>query len=245
VEGENGDTDDFGISELFNDFGRIDVPCQVELNAMNTPAGKVASLQWNMALTKDFSCAIPKPVVIVVHINGQPACMLVNTGSLADFMSLNLAEQLRVKKIPLEKPLTIQLAVQGSRSKVNYGVMARLQYQEIDHERYFNVINLQNYDLILGTPFLYQHKVMVGLNSPRIVIGSRDPVEMKGPQVSVLELCAAEVFGESLERARIHLHELAKLLCSQAGATALPPLRAINHAIPLIDEKKVYPWRPS
>lgn len=145
--------------------------------------------------------------MIVVHINGHPARALIDTGSLA-----------------LEKPLTIQLAVQGSRSKVNFGTKARLQYQGIDCERYFDVMNLQNYDLILGTPFLYQHKAMVGLHSPRVVIGSTDPTEMKGPQVSVLESRAAEVYRDSMERAREYLRNLAKPLCSQAGATALPPL---------------------
>ena len=39
--------------------------------------------------------------------------------------------------------------------------------------------------------------------------------------------------------------EEAQPLCSQAGAMALPPFRAINHSIPLIDETKIYPWRPS
>jgi len=41
------------------------------------------------------------------------------------------------------------------------------------------------------------------------------------------------------------MRKLAQPLCSQAGATVLPPLRAINHSIPLIDESKIYPWRPS
>lgn len=81
-------------------------------------------------------------------------------------MSLTLAEQLRVKRLPLEKPLTIQLAVQGLRSKVNFGMKVRFQYQGVDYDRYFDVINLQHYDLILGTPLLYQHQVLVGLNSP-------------------------------------------------------------------------------
>ncbi|KIN99114.1 hypothetical protein M404DRAFT_78798, partial [Pisolithus tinctorius Marx 270] len=100
-------------------------------------------------------------------------------------------------------------------------------------------------DLILGTPFLYQHKIMVGLHSPRVVVGSVLPTEMKGAQVSTLESRATEVYNDNLEKARKYLQELAKPLCSQAGATALPPFRAINHEIPLIDEKKVYHWRPS
>jgi len=145
----------------------------------------------------------------------------------------------------LEKPLTIQLAIQGSRSKVNFGVSVHFQYQGTDYKRYFDVINLQNYDMILGTPFLYQHRVLVGLNSPRVVLGSKEPLGMRGTQVSMLESWATEVYEDSLERVRERLHELTQPLCSQAGATVLPPLRAINHSIPLIDEGKIYPWRLS
>lgn len=67
-----------------------------------------------MAITKDITRTIPKLVVVVVHVNEQSAYMLVDMASLADFMSLNLAEQLKAKQIWLEKPLPIQLAVQGS-----------------------------------------------------------------------------------------------------------------------------------
>ena len=121
-------------------------------------------------------------------------------GSLADFMSLNLAEQLKVKWIWLEKPLPIQLTVQGSRSKVNFGASVRFQYQGTDYQRYFDVINLQNYDIILGTPFLYQHQVLVGLNSTRLIIRSKEPIEMKGSQVSVLESRTTEVYEENLDK---------------------------------------------
>lgn len=44
---------------------------------------------------------------------------------------------------------------------------------------------------------------------------------MKGAQFSVLESRVMEVYEESLERVREHLHELAQPLCSQASTTAL------------------------
>ncbi|KIN96997.1 hypothetical protein M404DRAFT_32735 [Pisolithus tinctorius Marx 270] len=245
--------DDMGIGSLFDghvsgsDSVQCDTANDLLCNAICVKGANVCTddrttLQRNASITKDFTRKIPKPLVVVVHINGHPVRALIDTGSLADFMSVTLAEQLQVKRVPLEKPLTIQLAVQGSRSKVNFSAKVRFQYQNIDCERHFDVMNLQNYDLILGTPFLYQHKVMVGLHSPRVVIGSSRPTEMKGEQVSTLESRATEIYHESIERARQHLQELAKPLCSQVGATALPPFRAINHEIPLIDEKKVYPW---
>ncbi|KIO06696.1 hypothetical protein M404DRAFT_66349, partial [Pisolithus tinctorius Marx 270] len=248
--------DEIGISSLYDGHmprsGEVhcdterDIPCNaIRVKGSSARTEDRTTLQRNASITKDFMRKIPKPLVVVVHINGHPTRALIDTGSLADFMSITLAEQLRVKRVPLEKPLTIQLAVQGSRSKVNFGMKVRFQYQGIDCERHFDVMNLQNYDLILGTPFLYQHKVMVGLHSPRVVIGSVRPTEMRGKQVSTLESRATEIYYESIERAKKYLQELAKPLCSQVGATALPPFRVINHEIPLIDEKKIYPWRPS
>ena len=217
----------------------------IECNKTAPSNGSYSALEWNAAITKDVTQMIPKPVIVVVYANGLPARALVDTGSLADFMSLNLVEQLKVKRIWLEKPLPIQLAVQGSHSRVNFGISVRFQYQGADYQRYFDVINLQNYDIILGTLFLYQHQVLVGLNSSRLIIGCKEPREMKGPQVSVLESRATEIYKENLEKVQEHLRELARPLCSQVGATALPPFCTINHSIPLIDESKIYPWQRS
>ncbi|KAI6146029.1 hypothetical protein BKA82DRAFT_4357359 [Pisolithus tinctorius] len=85
----------------------------LHLHSNAIKSGNRLTLQRNAAIAKDFTCKVPKPLVVVVHVNGQPTRALIDTGSLADFMSVMLAEQLNVKKIPLEKPLTIQLAIQG------------------------------------------------------------------------------------------------------------------------------------
>jgi hypothetical protein len=216
----------------------------VELNGQQIPAGTYPALQRGSAVTKDFKRVIPKPVVVTVSMNGRPARALIDSGSLSDFMSVTLADQLKVNKVELTKPIVVQLTVQGSRSKVNYGTRVQLRYQSINEQRYFDVINLQHYDLVLGTPFLFQHRVMVGLNPPHIEVGSIAPLPMKGPEVTTLESRATTV-EEDLESVREHLRQLARPLCAKASETGLPPLRAINHTIPLIDESKVYPWRPS
>ena len=65
-------------------------------------------------------------------MNGHPARALLDSGSLGDFMSTTLADQLGVEKTVLETPLALQLAVQGSRSKVNTVATAQLQYQGIN-----------------------------------------------------------------------------------------------------------------
>lgn len=86
----------------------------VECNKAVPSNNSYPALEQNPTITKDVTWMIPKLVIIIVHVNGQPARALVDTGSLADFMLSNLAEQLKVKWIWLEKSLPIQLAIQGS-----------------------------------------------------------------------------------------------------------------------------------
>lgn len=90
-----------------------------------------------------------------------------------------LADQLSVKREVLEVPLALQLAVQGSCSKVNTRTMANLQYQTISKVRSVDIINISNYDLILGTPWIHQHKICIGFNPARVVIGSNDVQPLK------------------------------------------------------------------
>jgi len=62
--------------------------------ARPTQSSRFSAIQRNMAVTQDFKRTIPKPIVVIVHVNGQPARALIDTGSLANFISLTLVEQL-------------------------------------------------------------------------------------------------------------------------------------------------------
>ncbi|KAF8831165.1 hypothetical protein HHX47_DHR1000004 [Lentinula edodes] len=217
----------------------------LELNGVQIPKGTYPAVQRNAAMTKDFSRRIPKPLVVVVKVNGHPARALIDTGSLGDFISSNFADQLGIQKMELTKPLPLQLAVQGSRSKINWGVKTQFQYQGISEQRYFDVANLSSYDLILGTPFLFQHKVMAGFNEPRVIIGSNIALPIQGNNVSQLSSRAMDIYQDRINAVRKELVGYAKPLCRSMAETDLPPLRAINHTIPLIDESKILPWRPS
>ncbi|KAJ3511636.1 hypothetical protein NLJ89_g3978 [Agrocybe chaxingu] len=215
----------------------------VELNNQEIETEVLPAAQRNAARVKDPSRVVPNPVVVVVNVNGQPARALIDTGSLCDFMSTTLADQLRAKKIELSTPLMVQLAVLGSRSKVNYQAEVNFTYQGIKERRNFDIINLSSYDLILGT--LYQHSVMVGFNPTRMLIGSNEALPIKGAMVKTVASRTAQLREENLEDVRRFLREQAEPLCRMAAETELPPLRAINHRIDLIDENKIYPWRAS
>ena len=178
---------------------------------------------------------LPKPIIIKVTVNDHPARALLDSGSLGDFMSSTLADQLGIKKEPLIVPLALQLDVQGSRSKVNSITTAQLKYQDINERRTFDIINLNSYDLILGTPWMHQHKICIGFNPARVVIGSDEPQPLKIGNDTKLLVNAVSFEDQQIEKAREELRQYAAPLCKEMADTALPPLRDINHTIPLID----------
>ncbi|KAI0070316.1 hypothetical protein K474DRAFT_1560046, partial [Panus rudis PR-1116 ss-1] len=221
----------------------------LELNALHVPSTDdpelIAAMQHNAAAPKNLKQLLPESVVVIVNINRHPARALLDSGSLSDFMSSKLAHQLGVKSFELMKPLPVQLAVQGSQVKINLGCKAQISYQDVDEECYFDIISLLKYNLILGTPFLFQHQVTMGLNPTSVVVSSTQALPIEGKCVCILESRAVELYENKLEAVRQLLHKYAEPICRDASDTPLPPLHAINHTIPLKDPNKVYSWHPS
>jgi hypothetical protein len=217
----------------------------VNLASIQVDRNKYPALQRNSTQIKGNSRILPKPIVVKIEINDHPVRALLDSGSLGDFISSTLVDQLSVTRETLASPLSLHLAVQGSRSKVNSRATVRLKYQEIDESRTFDVINLNNYDVILGTPWMYQHKICLGFNPARIVIGSENAIPLKASPDMKLMVSMLDPGDRLVEAAREELRRYAAPLCKEVSETDLPPFRAINHTIPLIDVSKTYSWRPS
>ena len=124
---------------------------------MSTNFNNFTIIEHTTAYAKDFKQSILCLIIITVKINGELVRVLIDSDSLVDFMSTKFADQIGIRKIILAKPLPIQLVVQDSRLKVNYCTNVRIQYREINSVQYFNIINLDNYNIILETLFLFQH----------------------------------------------------------------------------------------
>ena len=236
-----------GPSDWVRDSEPMEEPVEesLALGGIQVDKHKYPALQRNAAQVKGNQRVLPKPLVVKVAVNGHPARALLDSGSLGDFMSSTLADQLVIQKEPLNTPLALQLAVQGSRSKVNYMATAQLQYQDINEKRTFDVINLSSYDLILGTPWMHQHQVCIGFNPERVVVGSDESLPLKVGNDTKLMVHALTPEERSVESAREELRRCTEPLCKDIADTDLPPLRDINHTIPLIDKDKTYTWRPS
>ena len=66
----------------------------------------------------------------------------------------------------LEKPIALQLACIGSRSMINYGTHATIKIGRKIVEEYFDIMNVEHYDVILGTPFLRKMGIVLDFRSP-------------------------------------------------------------------------------
>ncbi|KAF8232136.1 hypothetical protein L208DRAFT_1036465, partial [Tricholoma matsutake] len=112
---------------------------------------------------------------------------------------------------------------------------------------YFDIINISSYDLILGTPWLFQHQIMIGLNPSTVVVGSVEAQPLRGESVTRIASWAMNMYDDQLDRVHDELLRYAEPICVEHiwHDLPLPPLHTINHTIPLIDAEKVYPWRPA
>jgi len=99
--------------------------------------------------------------------------------------------------------------------------------------------------MILGTPFIFQHSILSGLNPTRVIIGSAKPLPIEGSNVTEITSEAIEIVKNNLEKLREELRDYARPLCHEDEDIPLSPFHAINHSIPLIDLDKVYLWHPS
>jgi hypothetical protein len=117
-----------------------------------------------------------------VGIGEIKAHVLLDCGSTLDMISANFAASSKLDMFQLKKPVKLQMATSGSKSTINFGARAEVKIGEFHQKRYFDVVNLDRYDAILGTPFLTENEVLLnfaGNGSFRISgrwfpVGSKD-----------------------------------------------------------------------
>ena len=98
-------------------------------------------------------------IEVTVPINGLPARVLLDGGSNTNMVSPEFAMVAKAPAIELQEQMTLQLAVTGSRSKINYGTWVPIEFGPVNAKVYFDIANIEGYDAILGTPFLWEYGV--------------------------------------------------------------------------------------
>ncbi|RDX44552.1 hypothetical protein OH76DRAFT_1359504 [Lentinus brumalis] len=109
----------------------------------------------------------------LVEVNGTKAYTLFDTGSTTDSITPEFTHITRAPKIVLEEQVTLQLGCTGSRSKISYGTRVPVKIGPIAEVVYFDVVNLDRYDCVIGTPFMTQHGVVLDMKNRQILIGGK------------------------------------------------------------------------
>ena len=88
------------------------------------------------------------------EINGTQAHCLLDSRCKGVMISPDYVQAMGIPIFKLEHPVGLQLACMGSKSTINYGAKSSIVFRNKHVKEYFNVANINHYDVILGTPFL-------------------------------------------------------------------------------------------
>ncbi|TCD60760.1 hypothetical protein EIP91_009541 [Steccherinum ochraceum] len=91
-----------------------------------------------------------------IMIDGHEALALWDTGSTMEAVNAAFIAAHGIKAFELLKVLQFQMGCSGSRGKINYGCNVKLGLGSRTEDVYFDVINLDHYDVVLGVGFLTQ-----------------------------------------------------------------------------------------
>ena len=99
---------------------------------------------------------------------------LLDSRSKGVLLSLEFTRAMGIKTFALEQPIALQLACISSQSMINYRTHATIKIGCKVVEEYFDITNIEHYDVILGTPFLRKMGTVLDFRSPGIIwIGNK------------------------------------------------------------------------
>ncbi|KAK1219918.1 hypothetical protein PQX77_017342 [Marasmius sp. AFHP31] len=111
-----------------------------------------------------------RPLVALVEIAGQTALTLFGSGCTLECMSPGFARLANVKVHQLAEQHSLQLGTVGSRAKFNYGTIASTEYSTIHDHTYFDIVNIDRYDAIVGTYFMRKHGITLDFKKDQILV---------------------------------------------------------------------------
>ena len=96
-------------------------------------------------------------------------------------------DYIRAMGIPtfkLESAVGLQLTCVGSKSTINYGAKSSIVFRNKHVEEYFNMANIDHYDVILGTLFLRRLRITLDFTGQGIIRIGTYVVPMNMPSES-------------------------------------------------------------
>ncbi len=109
-------------------------------------------------------------LTMFMMINGLEAIVLFDSGSTSDSISPEFAKVSNCRTFELENPTQLQLGCSGSKSTISHGTQVPVRIGETAVDVYLDVVNLDRYDVVFGTPFMRRLGVILNFDDSSIVI---------------------------------------------------------------------------
>jgi hypothetical protein len=120
----------------------------------------------------------------LVKVNGLEAYALLDTESITMSITHDFAHVAKLKVIQLENPVLLQLGTVSSQSIINYGARTHLELGPVtENDAYLDVVNIDWYDIIIGTPFMQRHGLVLDFKQNMLSIqGKHIPTLSSGQE---------------------------------------------------------------
>ncbi len=124
------------------------------------------------------SCDRPVPtdkrcLVTMLQVNGLDAVMLWDSRSTSTAMSPAFADISKALVSRLCNPVVLQLGTVGSRAGINFGTTSTITSRGYSGPEYFDVVNIDKYDIIMGTPFMHRNSVVLDFEWKCVIVNGK------------------------------------------------------------------------
>ncbi|KAJ7884863.1 hypothetical protein B0H13DRAFT_2343498 [Mycena leptocephala] len=104
-----------------------------------------------------------------LEIGGVKAYVLFDSGSNTDSVTPEFAKTADCKIFRLDEQVTLQLGCVSSKSKISFGARAPVNFGGIKGHAYYDIVNLDRYDAIIGTPFMIKHGLVLDFGKRQVI----------------------------------------------------------------------------
>jgi len=149
-----------------------------------------------------------KTFVIMVKINGQEAIALLDSGCTMEAISPEMVQIVGLKVHQLTEQIPIQLGTKGSKSQINHGMKACIKIGTVENYHYFNVINIDRYDIIIGMVFMKQHGIVLDFEKDQVRMRGKNLYALHKSTDKYLQVCRqAMQHGKTSQNKKVTLDE--------------------------------------
>jgi hypothetical protein len=115
-------------------------------------------------------------MVALVKVNGLEAYALLDSSSTTVSVMHDFAHIANLVVMQLDNLILLQLGTVDSHSMINFGTRTRLELGPIkEDDAYLDVINIDRYDMIIGTPFMCRHGLILDFGTDALT-AHRKPI---------------------------------------------------------------------